>query len=483
MSVDELRAGLAKIAEAVVPDPDPYERLLRHARRRRRRRFAGFAATVAAVLAAALAGPALSPAGLHHRADDLPLGHGHRIDSPWSWRLINSPTRGSLAGDEAFVAEVARLFDHGRDEVRMAADLPKVKVLYADESAGFRQVVLAYHSATAAALVTREGPAGASPARLLRGDGQSNGRVEPFNLLTATSGMPGAQKQWLLGLAPAGCRISLGRAAYAGQSGLRRQWQAQPTDGYLLVEQAASDGWWRVECDGQVRQEGPMWFAETDRAGNADETYPDDGRWAPTAEPPNPTVARQAGQVYQALARQAGLVDAARPAIRWSGRLDAQGGEAVLLATQDREGPTLLLTGDTGAGPLLALATDQDPAPTDPAPAPAGPLRPPLVATGYGPADDLLAVRVPVRDGDRAVLGGQLLVVPCKGVTRIEAVADGAVRASAPVAGGAALLALPVGSVVMLRGLDRNGAVRCYGPLLERASGERVFNEPLVSNW
>ncbi|MGR6321315.1 hypothetical protein Q2K19_19185 [Micromonospora soli] len=481
MSVDELRAGLARIAETVVPGPDPYERLMRHARRRCRRRFAGLGAAVAAVLVAALAGPAaLTAADLRPRVDDSRIGHGHRIDSTWSRRLIDSPTRGSLAGDQAFVAKVARLFDRRRAEVLMADDLPTVKVLYADESAGFRQVVLVYHSATAAALVSREGPVGASPDRLLRGDGLSNAPVDPFNLLSAASGTPGAQRQWLLGLAPAGCRVSLGRTAHPDDLGLRRQWQAVPTDGYVLVDQASTDGWWRVECDGQVRQEGPMWFAETDGPAN-DGAYPDDGRWASSAEPPNPTVARQAGRMYAALARQSGLVDAARPVIRWSGRLDTAGGAAVLLAAPGK-GPLLLQAGDSGAAPLAALATTRDPAPTEPA-APAGPLRSPLVATGYAPADDLLAVRVPASDGDRAVLTDQLFVVPGEGVSRIEAVADGKVRASAAVTGGAALLTLPVGSPVLLRGLDREGVVRSSGPLHEPATGERIFNEPLVSNW
>ncbi|MFD2763387.1 hypothetical protein [Micromonospora eburnea] len=479
MSVDELRAGLARIAETVVPDPDPYELVMRYARRRRRHRLAGLAAAVAAVLAAALAGPAaLNAAGLHHQSEEFELFHGNPVDSPWGWRLINSPTRGSLAGDAAFVADVTRLFDRGREELHISADLPTVKVLFADESAGFRQVVLVYHSATSAALVVSEGPVGASPARL-QGGVLSIGPVDPFNLIGVHFGMPGgAQNQWLLGLAPAGCRVSLGRAV-AGKSGLRRQWQAQPTDGYLVVDRAATEGWWRVECDGQVRQEEPG--VGTDCARSANGTYPEDGRWAPTSEPPNPTVARQAGQVYQGLACQSGLVDEARPVMRWSGRLDASGGEAALLTARGG-GPTLLLVGDTGAAPLLAFTTIRDPAPTVPAPE-IGPLRPPLVATGYAPAYDLLAVRVPARDGNRAVLTDQLLVVPHKGATRIEAVADGKIQASASVTGGAALLTLPIGTEVTLRALDADGKVLGSGILREPATGERIFNEQLTSAW
>ncbi|MFJ8578499.1 hypothetical protein [Micromonospora sp. NPDC093277] len=482
MSVDELRAGLARIAETVVPDPDPYELVMRHARRRRRRRLAGLAAAVAAVLAAALTGPAaLNAAGLHHESEDPPPVHGQPVDSPWGWRLINSPTRGSLAGDTAFVADLARLFDREREELHISADLPTVKVLFADESAGYRQVVLVYHSAKSAALVVSEGPAGAAPARLRSDDVLWIGPVDPFNLIGVHSQPPGVQNQPLLGLAPAGCRVSISRTADAGESGLRRQWQAQPTDGYLLVDQDTSDGWWRVECDGQVRQEEPMRPAGAGRAGTVAETYPDDGRWAPTSEFPNTTVAREAGQTYRVLARQSGLVDEARPVIRWSGRLDPPGGEAALLTARGG-GPTLLLVGDTGAGPLLALATVRDPAPTEPA-SDVGPLRPALVATGYAPAPDLLAVRVPALDGDRALLTDQLLVVPYKGATRIEAVADGKVRASAPVTGGAALLTLPIGTQATLRALDADGKVLGSGVLREPATGERIFNEPLISAW
>ncbi|MEV0430440.1 hypothetical protein [Micromonospora sp. NPDC050495] len=479
MSVDELRAGLTRIAGTVVPDPDPYERLIRHARRRRRRRFAGLGAAVAAILAAALAGPAaLTASGPRPAVDDSPVGHGHPIDSPWARRLIDSPTRGSLAGDRALIAEVARLFDRNRAEVLMADDLPTVKVLYADESAGFRQVVLVYHSATSAALVDREGPVGASPARLLRGDGSSNLPAAPFPLFTATSQTSGAPRQWLLGLAPAGCRVLLGRAAHPDDLGLRRQWQAVATDGYVLVDLASAGGWWQVECDGQVRQAGPMWAAEME---GLDGTYPDDGRWAASAEPPNPTVARQAGRMYAALARQSGLADGTRPVLRWSGRLGPAEGQAVLLAPPG-SGPTLLLVGETGAGPLLAVGTARDTAPAEPPP-PDGPLPPSLVATGYAPADDLLAVRMPGRDGGRAVLTDKLLVVSRRGVARIEAVIDGTVRASAPVTDGVARLTLPVGSPVLLRGVDRDGVVRSSGPLREPATGERIFNEPIVSAW
>ncbi|SBT45342.1 hypothetical protein [Micromonospora auratinigra] len=483
MSVDELRAGLARIADTVVPDPDPYTLVLRHARRRRRHRLAGLLAAVAAVLAAALAGPAaLTAAGLRQPVDHSDLGHGHPIESPWSLRLLDSPPRGNLAGDAAFLSEVRRLFDRRRAEVMIAPDLPGVTVLFADESTGAREVVVAYRSATSAALVTRTGPPGASPAQLLGGDGAANLPADPFFVdSVAAGGAAETRRQLLLGLAPAGCRISLGRTAYPGDVGLRRTWQAVPTDGYAFVD-VDTPGWWRVECDGQVRQAGPVSFGpDLTGAGTLDATWPRDQRPKPTPEPPNTTVTRQAALAYRSLTAQAGLVDPAPPVIRWSGRLDDAGGPAVLLGAQGK-GPLLLEVGETGAGPILARATSRDPDPADPG-GDLGPLPPPLVATGYPPAYDLLAVRVPARDGNRAVLTDRLLVVPRPGVTRIEAVAGGKVRASAAVTDGAALLDLPVGADVTLRGRDAAGTVRCSGPLREPATGDRVFNEPLVRDW
>lgn len=478
MSVDELRAGLARIADTVVPDEDPYGRLMRHARRRRRRRLAGLWATAAAVLAAALAGPAaFSAAGLDGRPDDgTPALHGFPVDSEWTWRLINSPTRGSLAGDRAFLSELARRADRDGDRLFMSAELSTVKVLWADDTAGFRNVVLAYHSDTHAALATLEAEVGTSPRDLLRGNSQANLEPAAFTVLETSFG---TEQTWLLGLAPSGCTVSHARSAQLW-GGVQRRWQPAPGGDHLLVEPVLARGWWRVECDGQLRQAGPIgirhFVVETRWAGRDD---PRDGRPNP---PPTADwrAARGADTAYRELVDGSGLVGGViPPEVRWAGRLDSR--DAVLVGPPG-DGPLVLQLG-SGEGGLLALAGPGEARPD--VPRVDGPDRnpAPLVATGTSVAYDLAAVRVPAVVDGHAALTDRLLVVPRREAVRVEAVADGQVRATAEVRGGAALLTLPLGAQVTLRAVDGDGKVVGSGTLREPANGERLFNESLVWNW
>ncbi|MGS2616006.1 hypothetical protein ACVCAH_16005 [Micromonospora sp. LZ34] len=482
MSVDELRTGLARIAGTVVPDEDPYGRLMRHARRRRRRRLAGLWAAAAAVLAAALAGPAaLSAAGLDERSDDgRTVSHGYPVDSEWTWRLINSPARGSLAGDRAFLTELTRLARRDDDDwLRMGTELSTVKVLWADDTARFRTVVLAYHSDTHAALVTLQARAGASPRDMLRGNATINVRPTPFAVLDASYRDGNTEHTWLLGLAPSGCTVSYARSAQLW-AGVQRRWQPAPGGDHLLVEWSLARGWWRVECDGQLRQAGPvgvrLFTVETRWAGMDD---PRDGRrnLSPTADW---RAARGADTAYRKLVDDSGLVGGVMPPeVRWAGQLDAR--DAVLVGPPG-DGPLVLQLG-SGEGGRLALAGPGETRPDIPRVEGFGREPLPLVATGTSVAYDLAAVRVPALVDGHAALTERLLVVPRREAVRVEAVAGGQVRATAGVRGGAALLTLPLGAQVTLRAVDGDGKVVGSGTLREPAKGERIFNESLVWNW
>ncbi|MGW1057842.1 hypothetical protein [Micromonospora rubida] len=481
MSADELRAGLARIASGVKADEDPYGRLMRHARRRRRRRFAGYgAAAVAALLAAALAGPAaLGAAGVRWGVDDRPLG-GYPVDSPWTWNLINSPTRGSLAGDAKLVAELTRVLSATRDEVGMA-DLPTVKVLWIDESAGFRQLAVAYHSDRSAALLTREAPLGTPPRKLVDSGGYGNLRPAPFSVLDYSYGSRTVQQHWLLGLAPADCTVSYARSANASAGAVRREWRPASTGDHMVVEPGFVLGWWRVECDGQVRQEGPIGFRHDLLLGKGAVApdLPKDDRPPPTTVTPDGATPRAAAGSYQDLMKLVGLNEP-KPVIRWAGPLD--GSDAVLLGPPG-DGPLMLQVG-SGVGGLLALATAEKAAPDDTETAATSRAGNPLIATDVAPGDDLAAVRVPARSGGHAVLTDRLLVVPRRAdAVRVEAVLEGKVQASASVRDEAAQLTLPVGAQVSLRALDRSGRVVGSGRFAEVGDGERIFNEQVVSNW
>ncbi|MGB2569543.1 hypothetical protein ACPFP2_13980 [Micromonospora citrea] len=472
MSVDELRAGLSRIAATVVPDEDPYGRFLRHARRRRRRRrLASFGAVLAAVLAATLAGPGLlGTAGPGRTVDDMTV-HGHPVDSAWTWRLIDSPARGNLAGDTRFLAELTGRL-RSTDRVSVAPELSTVKVLWADDSTGLRSVVLAYHSDTAAALVSFRAAAGTPPRDLVRGGTmEANLPAEPFVALDVSHD----EHRRLLGLAPAGCTLAYDRSGRL-TGAVYRRWKPAPGGDHLMVEHTLARGWWRVECDGRLRQAGPLqphgWRVDTSWR-RPPGVRPDPARadW--------PTV-RGADVTYRNLVDLSALVGASPPEVRWAGRLD--GDEAVLAGTSGRDSPLVLQVGAGGDG-LVALAPAGQAGPDTPRADQPGQGRLPLVATGVTAAYDVAAVRVPAVVDGYPVLTDRLLVVPRRSAVRVEAVADGRVRATGPVRDGAALLTLPLGARVTLRAVDGTGGVVGSGVLREPARGERLFNEPLVRDW
>ncbi|SCG48741.1 hypothetical protein [Micromonospora coxensis] len=470
MSVDELRVGLARIAATVVPDEDPYGRLLRQARRRRRRRLASLGAALAALLTATLAGPGLlGAAGPDPTADDI---HGHPVDSAWTWRLVDSPTRGNLAGDTRFLAELTGRL-RSTDRLSVAPELSTVKVLWADDSTGLRSVVLAYHSDTAAALVSLRAAAGTPPGELVRGGTmEANLPAEPFVALDVSHD----EHRRLLGLAPTGCILSYDRSGRLSGA-MHRRWQPAPDGDHLMVEHTLARGWWRVECDGRLRQAGPIqphgWGIDT-AWRRAPGVRPD-----PAVTAAWPTV-RGADIAYRNLVDLSGLVGASLPEVRWAGRLD--GDEAVLAGTAGRDSPLVLQVG-TGGGGLVALAPAGQAGPDTPRADEPGQGRRPLVATGVTVAYDVAAVRVPAVVDGYPVLTDRLLVVPRPTAVRVEAVADGRVRATAPVRDGAAVLTLPLGARVTLRAVDGTGAVVGSGLLREPAHGERLFDEPLVRDW
>ncbi|MFR9774910.1 hypothetical protein ACL02O_02490 [Micromonospora sp. MS34] len=470
MSVDELRNGLARVAASVVPDDDPYGRLLRHARRRRRVRWAGAGALFAGLLATVLVVPVAGVGGLRTWLGDPEGASGYPVTSDWVWRLLDSPTRGSLGADRPLVDQLARTFDQDRDRVGMSRALPTAKVLFADDTAGVRTVVVAYHSDTAAALVSRTGPIGATSQQLIRAGGVSNLPVSPFSVL----GDSVDGRTWLLGLAPAGCTVTAAPSATVDADGaVRRSWQSVPTPGYLLLTEQRIRGWWRVECDGAIREQGPVGYRTGEFSNEAVPVQGDELRAAEQA----------AVASYRALAEGAGLPATPGPVRRWSGRIPGEGIAAAIAGPAAGVGPYIL---QLGAAPkaLLATAGPDDARPDDTETLGASRADWALVATTVSTSPGLIAVRVPARVGGHAVLTDQLLVAPWPAdAVEVEAESAAGARSAAPVDSGFAILSVPMGAEVTLRALDANGKVLASQRLREPAAGERIFNEQLVSAW
>ncbi|GIF46305.1 hypothetical protein Afe04nite_08440 [Asanoa ferruginea] len=215
-----MREAMAAAVEHVRPAPDPLARLL--SRKRDSRRWGWTAAAVVAAIGAAFAF-----GGVTSTADHVdPPPPASRAD--WIQRLLASPPRGSLAGDQSFTTEL-------RAEVGQGA-----QVLLADEVGDHRIVVVS----KSAELRLLAGPRGATVAALTAASTVVGGPLENPFVHASTSGVR-------VGLAPAGCEIDTAALPEA------TTWQPAPTGSYVVRIEPQPAEWWRATCAGVVRYAAP----------------------------------------------------------------------------------------------------------------------------------------------------------------------------------------------------------------------------------
>lgn len=479
MTIDDLRSGFVRITAGVVPEESPYPKLMARARRRRRGRIAGLGAALAGLVAAALVAPSaigVGGGGLDELPWQGPVGTGYPL-TEWTRRLIESPTRGNLAANRALISELASGFDHRR--LGMSRKLPQVKVLFAEDNGTARQVVVAYHNGTAAGLVVRTARSGATVQDLLGNGGLGNLRPEPFSVLEVNR-TDNSGSRPVIGLAPAGCRISVADTTSVTDDGqLRLTWTPVPTSDYVVAPDSARlRGWWRVECDGTVRQQGPAGFGVREISAT--------GGKASTAG-----TRQVALGSYGLLTSTIGLTTPAsgnqQPKVLWSGKIpvgDGHNPEASLVGPANAAGPVVLQIGAYGDS-LVALASPDQATPDDEETMAASRADWSLVATASATSADLRVVRIPQRDGGHAVLSDWLLVLAPAGAATVRAVAaNGMPTPPAPVTDGVAVLrSIPVGAKVVLEAYGSGEKPLATAPLREPADGERLFDEPLVRAW
>lgn len=482
MSVDDLRAGFARLAETVTPAADPYGRLVRRRRQRRRIRFAGLSGAVATVLAGALAGAPYLAGSWSAR----PPADGYPIDSDAVRLLLSSPTRGNLAGDHQFISDVRRVFDRDRDRVGADDSLPEATVLFAHEVGSTRTVAVAYHSDDRAAFLVASDRAGTSAAQLARAGGMGNVRVTPFLTFRDARGeRPGEEStHFAVGLAPDGCEVSTSDSATVGVDGaVQRQWRAEPTGSYVVREgdyRTAARELWRVTCGGQARHQAPAQRVD-ELSGFPAPPAVDTGTARGTVDG---AAAAAAVGSWERLAAAAGI-PAGQPQVVWGGSIPEKGTEMpmVLVGPLTGRGPIVL---QRGGGPEAMVALGGPEAtgrPVEVETMAASRAGWSLAATGTA-AGDLLAVRVPERDGGHAVLGERLLVVAPAAAVRVAAVTGGGtVVAEAPLADGVGILTVPVPANVTLRAFDGRGDAVASVPFAEPDGQLRLFGEPLLSDW
>jgi hypothetical protein len=469
MNVEQLRHDFDRLADGVVPVPDPYGRLLRRSRRRRLAQAGTVVGTaVAAILALATGGVAVQGTG--DRTGDTFAGWP--ITSDWTRRLIDSPTRGSLAGNSALLGDLVAAIHPLAPQ-----SLARTKVLFAGDVGQNRLAVIANYSDTDATIGEFSGPRNASVEELVRNFRANfapsetplmRGMLAPVLTIAGPPGNADAARGWTVVLAPAGCQVATSAAAGS--------WQPAPTGDWLL---AATSGlfYTRVSCAGAVRQQGPTGTVD-EVSGIASGNLP-----VPARGNADPTAVAAAVAAFDRLTQAVGRGD--QPHVIWAGQLPdpKTPGQAVLVAGDGASRPVMLQIGSPGKS-MVAMA-------------PAGQATPDgeptmaqsrkewgLISTGQSDDHGLVAVRLPQRVGAHAELTDRLFVVAPPTAVRVEAIGpNGQVIAQAITSEGLSTLDIGIGRAGSVRALDVGGQPVATSTLAEPANGTRLFGEQLITNW
>jgi hypothetical protein len=461
--VKPLTEALVDLAEEA-RSYDVAERVIRRARRRRWLPRPGLVVAVAASLVVVLGIGAVVRV-LSTLADTGVDGSGEpRIASPLITELIESPTRGSLAGDDAYTEtlrkEIAgdRLgggpFGIGGDP--LPEDPGDLRVLFAGDVPGGRRIAIVATAAGRPMTATFEGSAGASARRL---------RLAHWGDLDAPVLMELGPRYSLL-LGPAGFAVEVSeRPRYRADGTVERTWAPEPAGVVLRATDSIPPGLRvRLSRAGTVLYEGNV---------------PAPGRNVSASVDPAPLFNRgvavpdTARQVAQALATSSGLGNAdAQYVVLWSDEYtvdDPGGGGSGVggIAT------VIALTPD-GGGPYLTYAFDANKPPT-------GRNHPTGAGVLGNPAAALIVMRLPHWTPSPT---DDLQVIAPPAAVRVEVVRDGAVVASAPLTNGVGRFALAAPVEVTVRALDAAG-----NPVAETRFSDNIAQrrsatgEPDIQGW
>ncbi|MEJ3745779.1 hypothetical protein WEI85_21115 [Actinomycetes bacterium KLBMP 9797] len=444
MTVDErVRRILGEMVEDLTPAPDPYDRVRARYRRRQRRRMAAAGAGLTALM---LVGSVvvLGPGGDSPPATTVDENRDWENVLAWSERAVQSPPRGAVAKDGAYVtALTGQLLDRQR-----RAEYPKnekmsaVKVLFVDDVGPYRLALAAFSRTTHApdfwphAPMWFIGRKGASPTELADPTNVSGGSdgVEPY-MYTSLENQAIANQQVHIAIAPDGCQFET--AAWPQVT----DWRAEPTGSYLVrTQQTVRPEWWQVTCDGVLRERLPspiMRSPEELSAADVDEAL---SRARGKRDPEKATgVLRFAKQSW-------GYAITERPSVVWSGRLD--GTTPVEGLSYDGAATVVAAPAVGGDGWLGDVSI------TYPQPGPNGAIGSNTPFFSYAdPSDPSAVVVIPLGEP------GPTLVITPEAATSVRTVRDDQVLERVPVKDAGAVLTAPVEAGVEVEALDASGTV------------------------
>lgn len=429
MTLDErVIKVLGDLTDDLTPEPDPYGRVRTRWRRRRRRRTAAASVGLVALVAAG------AMTAVRVQGDSAP-DPTNETDSNWSHvrtraeRLYQSPTRGGLAGDTAYVAALASTVA----QKQPVGKYREVRVLFLDDVGPYRValVALARTSPTpnfwAHASAWLVADRGATVDKLAADSSRVSDALAPYEE-TQLSGAGASDPTIQVALAVDGCEFE--NAPWPAVT----DWRPEATDSYLVrAPQDIKPEWWRVTCDGVVRREGPApgWLAPE---GLTEAQYA-------------AALSGARGVRYTDLARESVMSDNSQwgyevtdlPKVVWQGRISGAG-EASGVAYDGRA--TMVAAPAVGGGwrgSLTIRYDKQDPVSSSMGTGPA-------FGTRTDPSDPSSVVVVSLHDN-------ATLVVTPAAANGVEVVRDGTVVAQVPVKDAGAVLGIGVkpGDVVRAR--------------------------------
>lgn len=461
MSIDELAGrSLAALAENLKPMPDPYGRAVARYRRSQRRKRAVLGVGVVAV--SVLTAVALVP----QTEGGPPVAEensGWQNHLRWNQRLVDSPTRGVLGQDAAFVADFA---SQALENMRAGLytrrwPVKEVKVVFLDDVGPKRVAFVAFvltrpdpgtkwpHAS--AWFVADQGASARSLADAVRtvaiGDGLNPAETQ---VISANAGGP----IYSIGVAPQGCAYETAPLPKADV------WTAEPTGSYVVrLPETERPEWWRVVCDGVVRKE------EAAPAGVYRDRLTADDITAALSQARG-RVDRQHAVAHLPMVMK-GYATLGKPSVLWGGQISGSepednlsfDGKAIVAVVRAVRGGWvgMVQTGNTwgkegGTGWAFEFAAGDDP---------------------FKPGT-LLAIRL----GDRT---SNVLVLPPAGAVKVRVLDRQAkVVAEADVRDDAALVKVANRDQVRYEALDSSGTVVGQGELAGDAAlgGTDRFGEP-----
>lgn len=259
MTLDErVIRVLGEMTDDLAPPPDAYDRVRTRWRRRRRRRGAAASVGLVALAAAVVVTAIRVPGGGAPSPGEETNSNWAQI-KVWSERMYASPTRGGLAGDTAYVAALRDTLANAQPPGRYR----QVKVLFLDDVGPYRVALVAFARISpepdfwAYGSMWLVGDRGATVDKLAAAANGVGDGLAPYTEGELSKGGIG-DPMIQIAIAADGCEFA--SAPWPPVT----DWRPEATGSYLArTTQDIKPEWWRVTCDGVVREEKPApgWLA------------------------------------------------------------------------------------------------------------------------------------------------------------------------------------------------------------------------------